>query len=146
MEKISDRLWSWASILEPTTREQARQASTMPFIYPRYVLMPDAHLGKGATVGSGIPTLRAIMPAAVGVDIGCGMAAVRTQFDVGELQAKGSLAPLRESIERAIPLGAGHHNRKVVATSVPRVEELTALAEEAGFDPSRVKLGWEAQL
>src|SRR5882724_9915729 len=65
MEKISDKLWSWASILERETREQARRASTMPFIYPRYVLMPDAHLGKGATVGSGIPTVEAIMPAAV---------------------------------------------------------------------------------
>ena len=71
---------------------------------------------------------------------------MRTQFRVDDLRAKGSLAPLREAIERAIPLGAGHHNRKVVATSVPRVEELTKLAQEAGFDPSRDKTGWEAQL
>ncbi|MFC5141213.1 RtcB family protein [Actinomycetospora rhizophila] len=146
MEKISERLLNWASILDDGTREQAERTAAMPFIHPHVALMPDAHLGRGATVGSVIPTLRAIMPAAVGVDIGCGMAAVRTQFDVGELRAKGSLAPLREAIERAIPLGAGHHNRKVVATSVPRVEELTALAEEAGFDPSRDKKGWEAQL
>ena len=146
MQKVSERLVNWASILDARTREQAERTAAMPFIHPHVALMPDAHLGRGATVGSVIPTLRAIMPAAVGVDIGCGMAAVRTQFDVGELRAKGSLAPLRESIERAIPLGGGHHNRKVVATSVPRVEELTHLAAEAGFDPSRVKLGWEAQL
>ena len=146
MQKVSERLVNWASILDARTREQAERTAAMPFIHPHVALMPDAHLGRGATVGSVIPTLRAIMPAAVGVDIGCGMAAVRTQFDVGDLRAKGSLAPLRESIERAIPLGAGHHNRKVVATSVPRVEELTHLAAEAGFDPSRVKLGWEAQL
>ena len=146
MQKVSERLVNWASILDARTREQAERTAAMPFIHPHVALMPDAHLGRGATVGSVIPTLRAIMPAAVGVDIGCGMAAVRTQFDVGELRAKGSLAPLRESIERTIPLGAGHHNRKVVATSVPRVEELTHLAEEAGFDPSRDKKGWEAQL
>ncbi|GAA4754031.1 RtcB family protein [Actinomycetospora chibensis] len=146
MQKIRERLVNWASILDARTREQAERTAAMPFIHPHVALMPDAHLGRGATVGSVIPTLRAIMPAAVGVDIGCGMAAVRTQFDVGELRAQGSLAPLRESIERAIPLGAGHHNRKVVATSVPRVEELTNLAEEAGFDPSRDKKGWEAQL
>ncbi|WP_433030036.1 RtcB family protein [Actinomycetospora sp. CA-053990] len=146
MQKVSERLVNWASILDARTREQAERTAAMPFIHPHVALMPDAHLGRGATVGSVIPTLRAIMPAAVGVDIGCGMAAVRTQFDVGELRAKGSLAPLRESIERAIPLGAGHHNRKVVATSVPRVEELTHLAEEAGFDPSGDKKGWEAQL
>ena len=124
MQKVSERLVNWASILDARTREQAERTAAMPFIHPHVALMPDAHLGRGATVGSVIPTLRAIMPAAVGVDIGCGMAAVRTQFDVGELRAKGSLAPLRESIERAIPLGAGHHNRKVVATSAPRVEEL----------------------
>ncbi len=146
MEKIGQRLVNWASILDPGTREQAERAATMPFIHPHIALMPDAHLGRGATVGSVIPTLRAIMPAAVGVDIGCGMAAVRTQFHVDELRAKGSLAPLREAIERAIPLGAGHHNRKVVATAEPRVEELAKLAEEAGFDPTRDKKGWEAQL
>jgi tRNA-splicing ligase RtcB (3'-phosphate/5'-hydroxy nucleic acid ligase) len=71
MEELSNRLLNWASILEPKTREQAERASAMPFIYPHLALMPDAHLGLGATVGSVIPTLGAIMPAAVGVDIGC---------------------------------------------------------------------------
>ena len=73
--QISKRLMSWASILEPTTREQAERASQMPFVFPHLALMPDAHLGKGATVGSVIPTLGAIMHAAVGVDIGCGIPA-----------------------------------------------------------------------
>ena len=71
MEVLSKRLMNWASILEPNTREQAERTSVMPFIYPHLALMPDAHLGRGATVGSVIPTLGAIMPAAVGVDIGC---------------------------------------------------------------------------
>ena len=87
MKKITPRLFSWASILEDNTAEQARVASTMPFIYPHLALMPDAHLGLGATVGSVIPTLRAVMPAAVGVDIGCGMIAVRTQFTRTDLDA-----------------------------------------------------------
>ncbi|MEJ2888203.1 RtcB family protein [Actinomycetospora aeridis] len=146
MEKINERLLNWASILDDGTREQAERTATMPFIHPHLALMPDAHLGRGATVGSVIPTLRAIMPAAVGVDIGCGMAAVRTQFSADELRAQGSLAPLREAIERAIPLSAGHHNRKVVATAEPRIEELTTLADEAGFDPTGDKKGWELQL
>ena len=63
----------------------------MPFIHPHVALMPDAHLGLGATVGSVIPTLRAIMPAAVGVDIGCGMIAVRTQFSVTDLPENRSV-------------------------------------------------------
>ncbi|MDN6380307.1 MAG: RtcB family protein, partial [Brevibacterium aurantiacum] len=76
MEKLSRRLSSWASLLDEKTLEQAHTTARMPFIYPHVALMPDAHLGKGATVGSVIPTLGAIIPAAVGVDIGCGMIAV----------------------------------------------------------------------
>ena len=71
MEQVSKKFFNWASILEPQAREQAENTASMPFIFPHLALMPDAHLGKGATVGSVIPTLGAIMPAAVGVDIGC---------------------------------------------------------------------------
>src|SRR5690242_20947701 len=113
MEQISKRLMSWASILEDSTRAQAVTTSQMPFIYPHVALMPDAHLGKGATVGSVIPTLGAIIPAAVGVDIGCGMAAVRTQYHRDELS--GERAVLRQAIERAVPLSAGGYNTELTA-------------------------------
>jgi tRNA-splicing ligase RtcB (3'-phosphate/5'-hydroxy nucleic acid ligase) len=146
MEKISRQLWNWASILEPGTREQAERASTMPFVFPHIALMPDAHLGRGATVGSVIPTERAIIPAAVGVDIGCGMAAVRTQFSREQLTAVGPLAPLREAIERAVPLSAGRYNNTVVATAEPRVEELMKLAEKARFDPAHYARNWDVEL
>ena len=146
MEKISRKLWNWASILDPVTREQAERASTMPFVFPHIALMPDAHLGRGATVGSVIPTEKAIIPAAVGVDIGCGMAAVRTQFTREQVTAVGPLTPLRESIERAVPLSAGRYNQKVVATAEPRVEELTTLAERARFDPANAARNWDLQL
>ena len=88
MEVINSRLISWASILDDKTREQALTTATLPIIYPHLALMPDAHLGLGATVGSVIPTLRAVIPAAVGVDIGCGMIAVRTQYAVKDLPAE----------------------------------------------------------
>jgi tRNA-splicing ligase RtcB (3'-phosphate/5'-hydroxy nucleic acid ligase) len=146
MEKISRQLVNWASILDPATREQAERASTMPFVFPHIALMPDAHLGKGATVGSVIPTQRAIIPAAVGVDIGCGMAAVRTQFTREQFTAKGSLAPLREAIERAVPLSAGRYDTNVVTTAEPRIEELTKLAEKARFDPASYAKSWDVQL
>lgn len=71
MKQISKRLMNWASIIDEKTLEQAKITSSMPFIFPHLALMPDAHLGKGATVGSVIPTLGAVIPAAVGVDIGC---------------------------------------------------------------------------
>src|SRR4051794_31217384 len=98
MEKITGRLLNWASILEDNTREQALRTASMPFIHPHVALMPDAHLGKGATVGSVIPTDGAIMPAAVGVDIGCGMMAVRTQLASGDLPMQRRRA-LRQEIE-----------------------------------------------
>src|SRR5215468_7007420 len=116
MEKISKKLLSWASVCDDATREQALRTSTLPFIYPYMALMSDCHLGKGATVGSVIPTLGAIIPAAVGVDIGCGMIAVRTQFTAGDAKSRGDLPALREAIERAIPLSAGRYNTSVYST------------------------------
>jgi tRNA-splicing ligase RtcB len=71
MEQISKSLFNWASILEDGARKQAEATASMPFIWPHLAVMPDAHWGRGATVGSVIPTLGAIIPAAVGVDIGC---------------------------------------------------------------------------
>jgi len=145
MQKLTERLVSWASLIDEKTIEQARTSSTMPFIHPHLALMPDAHLGLGATVGSVIPTLGAIMPAAVGVDIGCGMIAVKTQFRVADLDGL-DLAELRQQIERAIPLSAGRDNRKIVATAEPRVAELEALAEKAEFDPAAYAGHWRHQL
>jgi tRNA-splicing ligase RtcB len=144
MEKINARLLSWASILEAQTREQAELTSRLPFIHPHVALMPDAHLGKGATVGSVIPTLDAIIPAAVGVDIGCGMIAVRTQWHVDQLPS--DRRALREAIERAIPLSAGGANQKLTATAQERVADLEARAEKAGFDPDQHAARWRLQL
>ncbi|KXO96794.1 RNA-splicing ligase RtcB [Tsukamurella tyrosinosolvens] len=144
MEKISKSLVSWASILDEKTREQAITTAKLPFIYPHIALMPDAHLGKGATVGSVIPSLGAVIPAAVGVDIGCGMIAVRTQFTLADLP--DDRATVREAIERAIPLSPGRYNKKVVATAEPRIAELTALAERADFDPAQYAGNWKLQL
>src|SRR3954451_11772207 len=106
--QLNEKLWNWASILEPNTRAQAELTSSMPFIHPHLALMPDAHLGKGATVGSVIPTVGAIMPAAVGVDIGCGMMAVQTQYALSDLPA--DRRPLHAAIARVVPLSAGRYN------------------------------------
>lgn len=137
---------SWASILEDNTAAQAIQASRMPFIYPHLALMPDAHLGKGATVGSVIPTEGAIMPAAVGVDIGCGMQAVQTQFGRGDLP--NDLAPLRKLIESKVPLSAGKYNTTETATATRLIDDLEALARNKVIDPDSfaLKANWRMQL
>jgi tRNA-splicing ligase RtcB len=145
MEGLSKRLVNWASILDDQTREQALKASRLPFIYPHIALMPDAHLGKGATVGSVIPTLGAIIPAAVGVDIGCGMIAVRTPLTVGDLPSDRKT--VREMIEATIPTSAGVYNGAVtLAHTQDRITDLEAAADKAGFDPSRYAANWRLQL
>lgn len=104
-EKIADKVLSWASDIDYNTIEQASKLSRMPFVHNHVALMPDAHLGKGATVGSVIATKGAIIPAAVGVDIGCGMIAVQT-----DLYADGlpdDLHGLLSRIEQAVPAGVG---------------------------------------
>jgi tRNA-splicing ligase RtcB len=145
MEQISKKLMNWASILEENARHQAIQASTMPFIHPHIALMPDAHLGKGATVGSVIPTLGAIIPAAVGVDIGCGMAAVRTQFTADDVRRVGNLPALRESIEAVIPLSAGKYNTTVYdAETEERIAELEQM--QGAVSAEQIAPNWRLQL
>lgn len=144
IEQVNAKLLNWASILESSTREQAERVSALPFVYPHVALMPDAHLGKGATVGSVIPTLRALIPAAIGVDIGCGMIAVRTQYHVDDL-AGHDRSVLRSEIERVVPLSPGRYNATLTITAEKRVSELaTAAADD--FDPGRYAGNWELQL
>jgi len=84
-----------------------RNVSRLPCLYKHVALMPDAHLGIGSMVGSVVATKEAVIPATVGVDLGCGMAAVKTPFKSGILD--GKLKDLRQEIERSIPVGFSHH-------------------------------------
>jgi tRNA-splicing ligase RtcB len=145
VQRINKHLYNWASILEDKTRQQAERTASMPFIFPHLALMPDCHLGAGSTVGSVIPTLGAIIPAAVGVDIGCGMMATRTQFRVDELPA--DRAVVRHAIENAIPLSAGHNNGEVrSAHTASLIDGLERAAVDAGVDPDRHAASWRMQL
>ncbi len=145
MEQLAKKLMNWASILEDGARDQALRTASMPFIHPWVALMPDAHQGKGATVGSVIPTLDAIIPAAVGVDIGCGMIAVRSQFTADDVRARGDLATLRESIEDLIPLSAGQYNSAVRDASTER--RIADLEERVGADSAEATSpNWRLQL
>jgi tRNA-splicing ligase RtcB len=105
MRSVGDKVLCWASEIDDETLAQARRVALLPFIVDHIALMPDAHLGKGATVGSVIPTAGAIIPAAVGVDIGCGMIAVETELVVDDLPADHR--SLLRAIERRIPAGVG---------------------------------------
>ena len=100
-----DNVLAWGSDLEEATLEQAAKASRLPFVQGYLALMPDAHVGMGATIGSVIPTLGAIIPSAVGVDIGCGMIAVETDLTANDLP--DDLAGLHDRIVQVIPAGLG---------------------------------------
>src|SRR5690625_5756631 len=91
MRKLSEKLYSWASILDDQARAQAEMTAALDIVHPHVALMPDAHPELGSTVGSVIPTVDAIIPAAAGVDIVCAMAAVRTQFTASKLDRKSTL-------------------------------------------------------
>lgn len=146
MEQINKKLLSWASVLEDQAREQAIATSTLPFIHPHVALMPDAHWGMGSTVGSVIPTERVVMPAAVGVDIGCGMAAVRTQLTAADVVRIGSLTPLREAIEREVPVSMGQYRSAPSATAEMRIAELERMASTQDVNPDGYAANWRLQL
>ncbi|PSJ18641.1 RtcB family protein [Nitrosomonas supralitoralis] len=97
------KMWTHGVPVEDEARIQLMNTASMPFIFKHLAVMPDVHLGKGSTIGSVIPTLGAIIPAAVGVDIGCGMMAVRTTLTAQDLP--DHLFELRSAIERAVPHG-----------------------------------------
>lgn len=143
MNKISEKIIAFlpTEAIEPKAMEQIQNIAAMPFVCNHVAVMPDCHLGKGATVGSVIATKGAIIPAAVGVDIGCGMIAVRTKFTKADLESK-DLDKIRQGIERRIPLSAGGFNRDVQDTADSRVLTLRRLAgsserieEIAAVDP-----------
>ncbi|HEU4361018.1 MAG TPA: RtcB family protein [Mycobacterium sp.] len=143
---MGHKLINFASEIDAETIEQAKQTASMPFIYPHVALMPDAHYGKGSAVGTVIPTLGAVIPAAVGVDIGCGMAAVLTSFTHAEIRDR-DLVALRDSIESSIPLSPGRYNRRLdrFPFTAARVRKLERLAEDDGVDLSHSR-NWRMQL
>ncbi|MBL8115788.1 MAG: RtcB family protein [Acidobacteria bacterium] len=104
------RAWTRGVAFEPEARRQLVNIAQLPFIHKWVAAMPDVHLGKGATVGSVVPTNGAIIPAAVGVDIGCGMMAVRTSLTASDLP--DSLKELRAAIEKAVPHGRTEDGRR----------------------------------
>ena len=97
------KAWTRGVAIEDAARQQLENVARLPIIFHHVAVMPDVHFGIGATVGSVVPTERAIIPAAVGVDIGCGMMAVETTLAASQLP--DTLRPLRTAIERAVPHG-----------------------------------------
>ena len=137
---------NFASEIDDQTIEQAKQIASLPFVHPHVALMPDAHVGKGSSVGTVIPTIGAVIPAAVGVDIGCGMIAVETSVTARDI-ADLDLAELRASIESAIPMSKGGYNLSTdrFEFTQPRIERLERLAAFKDVDLKHSP-NWRLQL
>ncbi|MBH1935020.1 RtcB family protein [Streptomyces sp. AV19] len=108
--RVPIRMWADPATVEDVAMRQLRNVATLPWI-EGLAVMPDVHYGKGATVGSVIAMRGAVCPAAVGVDIGCGMSAVKTSLTANDLP--GDLSRLRSEVERAIPVGFAMHDDAV---------------------------------
>jgi len=145
------RMWTRGVPVEDAARAQIANVASLPILGGPVAIMPDVHPGKGATVGSVIPTVGAIIPAAVGVDIGCGMVALQTTLNATDLPE--SLARIRSRIEHDVPVGFDAHPRPVLETGDSartgalrermkdlhrRYRTLAAVQELGRFDHARV--------
>jgi tRNA-splicing ligase RtcB (3'-phosphate/5'-hydroxy nucleic acid ligase) len=146
VERINAKLLSWASLLEDQARDQAMETAALPFVKPHVALMPDAHYGLGATVGSVIPTIGAVIPAAVGVDIGCGMTAGLTTLTRDDLPNLPPLAQLRTLIEQQVPVSMGKYRAQLSGTSQQRVWGLEHRAARDNVNPDQFDRNWRMQL
>jgi len=135
--------------IESEAEKQLQYLSNLPFIFKHVAAMPDVHAGIGATIGSVIPTRGAIIPAAVGVDIGCGMSAVQLSFKANDLPE--NLSNIRAQIEQAVPVGFNQHEAPVIENPVLKKlsEELDILVQK---HPTLLKMkkhfqdDWQQQL
>jgi tRNA-splicing ligase RtcB len=151
MDVKNVKAWTHGVPVEYEAINQVRALASLPILARHVAVMPDVHVSKGATVGSVIPTRGAIIPAAVGVDIGCGMVAVKTTLTADELP--DSLAKIRAAIEAVVPVGFNHHSRTVSVMNAglqgmalhcrmksldERFEQLRILKRYKKFDYGRV--------
>ncbi|MFE0154082.1 RtcB family protein [Nonomuraea sp. NPDC059007] len=125
------RMWAEPESVDPQAMQQLRNVANLEWVHG-VAVMPDVHHGKGATVGSVVAMKGAVSPAAVGVDIGCGMTAVKTSYKSSQLP--DNLAYLRGKLERAVPVGFGHHKLPVDPSAVQGLKTSGWGAFWKGFD------------
>ena len=143
MFKVNEKIVTFLppETIEPSALQQLINTSESPVLAHHLAVMPDCHYGKGSTVGSVIPTAGGIIPAAVGVDIGCGMIAVETIFSAAQLP--DNLDGVATGIERRVPLGAGAKNNKITTSATKRIKKLD---EKAGGVNYRHYSNWQEQI
>ena len=135
------KAWTVGVPFEDEAKKQLRAIATLPFIHKWIAVMPDVHRGYGATVGSVVATAGAVVPAAVGVDIGCGMIAVRTTLRAEQLP--DSLGKVRSAIEKAVPHGRtdnGGRNDRGAWQDAPAMHREAWARLKPGYDANTTRL------
>ena len=127
-KQVDVHLWTRLDQVESGALDQLRNIAALPWAFHHVAVMPDVHFGKGATVGSVVAMKDAVAPAAVGVDIGCGMGAVPTTLKASHLP--DSLRAVRTAVEHAIPVGFSQHDRPVTRAGTQLGQEAKALMDE----------------
>ncbi|WP_437726180.1 RtcB family protein [Sorangium sp. So ce861] len=141
-KNVDIKLWTRPEEVERVALEQLRNISALPWVFHHVAAMPDVHFGKGATVGSVIAMRDAVAPAAVGVDIGCGMGALRTNLTAADLP--DDLKRIRSDLERAIPVGFAAHDTPLKGfAGLPLWDEFASLTPKVQglFTKARCQLG-----
>lgn len=132
-------MWAWPHETESQALDQLKNIAALPWAFKHIAVMPDVHLGKGATVGSVIAMKDAVSPSAVGVDIGCGMAAVQTNLTAEDLP--DDLGALRSAVEAAIPVGFNSHTKIQTSTAMlPMWNSFGSLSEKVQDRLGRAQL------
>ena len=146
MQNISDKIIAFIpkEQIEPEAMQQIENTASLPFIYKHVAVMPDTHFGKGATVGTVLPTQGAIVPAALGVDIACGM--ISSALRDPAYKIEGKYKDIREGIERRIPMSAGKFNSKITFTASQRIKELEQAAGDDLVRYDKISPNWREQL
>lgn len=131
----------WLDQLDDTALRQACNLSLLPFAFHHIALMPDAHAGFGMPVGGVLATKEVVVPNAVGVDIGCGMCSIQTDYDIHRLDRR-ELISIAHDIEATIPLGFSHHNRPQDQSLMPTGYDLDAMPKiKQLYDSALTQLG-----
>jgi tRNA-splicing ligase RtcB len=132
---------SWCDDLDSGTIDQAKNLARLPFAFHHVALMPDAHLGMGMPIGGVFATENAVVPNAVGVDIGCGMIACKTSIADVSCLSKDDLEHLVRAIKQEIPVGFAHHSGPTWEKHIPKMDNMTNTIVEQEYESAKTQLG-----
>ena len=117
----------WADKVEKSAMEQIANLTTLPFLFHHLAIMPDVHTGKGMPIGGVLACTDAVIPNAVGVDIGCGMCAVKTNWHVADISTEIMRKSIMRNIRKRIPLGKDHHKQAQDDSFLPQGHDIDRL-------------------